>query len=1094
MDNNQSFNTPHTPVIRKGNIIREPDVSVIIPVFNTSKYLPEALQSVIDQTLINIEIICIDDGSTDDSLSVLRHYAEHDGRITVYEQNNNGLSNARNNGIAFSRGKYIFFFDSDDMFAKNDALEKAFFECENNDLEVLAFDAMVVSDENEEMDFIRNYEYPKVSLGIELFTLMRSHGEWYAPVWMQMYRRSFLEEHKIEFIEGIIHEDEPFSFEVMLCANRYGYLYDALYKYRRRTDSITSQKSSYIKVKSLFLAYHSMEKLYGKSKRNLNGYQRKECIALIKDISKEMKSNYFKLSYSERIDIDKSLNVSNMHLLRNVSNKPIKFTIVATFYNQEWAVERCVDSILKQTYKNLEIICVDDASTDDTFAILERYRCSYPSIRVIRMEQNMMTGITRKKGVEEAVGEYLLFVDGDDYLEPYACDVLFYEIQKHPVDIMQFGVNVIRTGNTSIIESKNMSKWLEPLCVPIYGKDVLKKCFLNNEYAFNLCAKVFRTSLIKLAYEHIEELKSPYGEDKYNYFIISDFAKSYYGIDVKLYNYAYGDGISGLQSITHDRFDLICRTGICVDAAERYAISRKDPILLKAIEQYRVGSLRDCIHKGQCFFEDGYGSAVEMMIRRFSPVLIATETLRAFYYNRSEMVTELKDTRCFTPKDTKIKSIATYFYRLHNGGTERVVANLTKIWSKMGYQVIILTDEAPSADDYDSEAVKRIVLPSSSESYGEKYLRRGEMLQKILIENRVDLVVYHAWVNPILMLDLLVCKLNGVRFAIHCHNVFSQYAIYDPILFSNLPYSFMLADGVITLNKMDTDYWCEFNNSVFQTINPINHNTIEEIPRSNQNRKTIIWSQRIVPDKHLEDALEVFRIVRSEVDDAKLVVLGRAEDSKYEKSIYRLARRLRISSSVSFVGYQKNVENYYSDADICVITSDYEGFPMGMIESMGAGVPVVMYELPYLTLVENGKGIVSIKNHDINEMARQIIALFNDDEKRKKIGNEARESIQELLKYDYQEKWKAFFDQLENGASKLKKMPMMWDTLLSHIRMGIERNVINTERESGDPYKINTMDARYQLMEIRKSKSYRLGHALTLVPRWIRHKLTGFPM
>ena len=100
-----------------------PKISVIIPVYNTENYLKECLNSVINQTFKDIEIICVNDGSTDNSLSILEEYARTDSRIKIINQKNQGVSSSRNNGIKSARGEYIMFLDSDDLY-KPDLCEK----------------------------------------------------------------------------------------------------------------------------------------------------------------------------------------------------------------------------------------------------------------------------------------------------------------------------------------------------------------------------------------------------------------------------------------------------------------------------------------------------------------------------------------------------------------------------------------------------------------------------------------------------------------------------------------------------------------------------------------------------------------------------------------------------------------------------------------------------------------------------------------------------------------------------------------------------------------------------------------------------------
>lgn len=94
-------------------------VSVVIPVYNVENYLEECLDSIINQTLKDIEIICINDGSTDASIDILEKYAKADSRIQIFNQNNSGLSAARNRGIELSKGEFVYFIDSDDYLDLN---------------------------------------------------------------------------------------------------------------------------------------------------------------------------------------------------------------------------------------------------------------------------------------------------------------------------------------------------------------------------------------------------------------------------------------------------------------------------------------------------------------------------------------------------------------------------------------------------------------------------------------------------------------------------------------------------------------------------------------------------------------------------------------------------------------------------------------------------------------------------------------------------------------------------------------------------------------------------------------------------------------
>ena len=116
-----------------------PKITVIIPVYNTAKYLREAIDSILNQTFKEIEVIAINDGSTDNCLDILNEYALNDNRVKVYSQENKGLSLTRNFGLDNSRGDYIYFFDSDDILLPL-ALEELYNKCEKDNLDFCFFD------------------------------------------------------------------------------------------------------------------------------------------------------------------------------------------------------------------------------------------------------------------------------------------------------------------------------------------------------------------------------------------------------------------------------------------------------------------------------------------------------------------------------------------------------------------------------------------------------------------------------------------------------------------------------------------------------------------------------------------------------------------------------------------------------------------------------------------------------------------------------------------------------------------------------------------------------------------------------------------
>jgi len=232
-----------------------PKVSVILPIYNVEAYLDEALYSLENQTLKDLEIIAINDGSTDNSLSILEKHAQADHRICIYCQENQGLSGARNTGIQHCQGEYVYFMDSDDKIDET-AIEECYNYAKKYDADVCLFDAEVFYEKDASQipwDYNRNnilIEDKKYE-GLSLFNLLLDKEKHRAVVWLQFIKWEYLKQIQLCFFKGLIHEDELFTPQLILQTNSIYYLNKKFVKHRIRKSSIVGK---------------------GYSKKNLNCY------------------------------------------------------------------------------------------------------------------------------------------------------------------------------------------------------------------------------------------------------------------------------------------------------------------------------------------------------------------------------------------------------------------------------------------------------------------------------------------------------------------------------------------------------------------------------------------------------------------------------------------------------------------------------------------------------------------------------------------------------------------------------------------------------------------------------------------------------
>lgn len=223
-------------------------VSVILPIYNVGPYLDDAFKSLINQTLQDIEIIAVNDGATDNSQEYIDKYKTIDSRIKCIKQNNQGLSGARNTGMKYIQGEYVYFMDSDDILELN-ALEICYTNAKNNEADVCLFDADIFYEKNASTipwDYDRSSALKEGNKynGEELFNYLIDIQLHKAVVWLQFIKWDYLKKIHLNFYQGIIHEDEHFTPQLLLQTNNIYYINKKFIKHRVRSSSIQGKSYS----------------------------------------------------------------------------------------------------------------------------------------------------------------------------------------------------------------------------------------------------------------------------------------------------------------------------------------------------------------------------------------------------------------------------------------------------------------------------------------------------------------------------------------------------------------------------------------------------------------------------------------------------------------------------------------------------------------------------------------------------------------------------------------------------------------------------------------------------------------------------------
>ena len=472
-------------------------VSVIVPVYNGEKYLAQCLDSIINQTLEDIEIICVNDGSNDNSLSILEKYASKDNRIKIISTENNGLGAARNSGLELATGEFIAFVDADDWIDK-ETYGLLYSKSVSSNLDLLIFQLINYIENNGnlvETDLYNHKCFINHSITEKSIFNHEDTKEYLFEIPVcavsKLYKKEFLDKNNLRFPEGFLFEDNSFFYNAYLNAEKCGFLAKHLYFRRRHEESITQKfdrdKFDVVKAANEILNIFIENNAYETYKRPVINHTFSMLLEWFSKLPLKLKNEFYKvikfnfrgfqdLSNDFKSNLnEKYLNVFNISLKHSnfidyyseyklsavnytiydygheyglnsdeytkykSNNKFYKITVIIPIYNNEKIIKRTLRSIEKQSFgiENIEVLMINDGSTDNTFDVINEYADKYESFKAIHIEKgNGSPGTPRNIGIMEANAEYVIFLDHDDFFDIEALDTLYNVMISKDLDIV----------------------------------------------------------------------------------------------------------------------------------------------------------------------------------------------------------------------------------------------------------------------------------------------------------------------------------------------------------------------------------------------------------------------------------------------------------------------------------------------------------------------------------------------------------------------------------------------------------------------------------------------------------------------------------
>ena len=454
-------------------------------------------------------------------------------------------------------------------------------------------------------------------------------------------------------------------------------------------------------------------------------------------------------------------------------------------------------------------------------------------------------------------------------------------------------------------------------------------------------------------------------------------------------------------------------------------------------------------------------SGAKLQYERFLEMYGAVEVVSALaqkaWDTPEEIIRRIAPTNQTRKIGKPVKNIATFYFRMHNGGIERVMSLLIPVWKSLGYNVFLITEEQPSLSDYTlPENITRIVFPSTKECKKDNYIIRAAMWKEMLEKYEIDTVVYNAWDSPILFWDACVIKGLGLNLVSIAHGTFS--CLFKQAIETRYTQieTYRLIDKVVVLSNVFKEFWKFFCPAVY-IPNPVEICPIEDC--SDLEGNNIVWVGRLSAEKKPEDVLKMMKEVLKLYPDANLTIIGKSEGQEYEDKLFELAAQLGITEQVCFEGFHKDVSPFYKKASVFVFTSSFEGFSMAVSEGRGYGLPVCMYDLPYMELIRDKKGVICVDQGDYKSLANNVVKILKDKSYRKQLGKESRESAEQFANYEITEAWKSLFKSLSEPLEQEKNTEdeqMMADLLIEQAQLGMkEKDSFMKELIAGSEWNIH---------------------------------------
>lgn len=726
-----------------------------------------------------------------------------------------------------------------------------------------------------------------------------------------------------------------------------------------------------------------------------------------------------------------------------------RVSIVIPVFNDEEVIAGALDSCLRQTLAAIEVIVVDDCSTDGTTEVVKRYSERDSRVRLIRKTQNASAYQARRTGILAARGEYLLFLDGDDELADRAAELALAKSQAAKPDLVQFGIDVVRRDGTigGAFEAR-----LQPRHTSLTGADVLRGLFpIDQPAQGQLWRYLFRTQLLRDAYALMpDDLVLPRVNDLPITFLAAALATSYESVPDRLYRYHFGRGGSGQK--VHDLDWAVFYAGaihsidtIQPAVAEIASRSAESDLLLATYESARLAIIGYTTHYlAEHTREDLLGATFAHLYSCAAPREIVSATAK--FWPRALDTLAVHARSLELPAQRPVRSVMLTTSVLRTGGVSGVLLSQARLLLGAGFNVTIAARE-PGSDESAAPAGATFVEIDDAD-VATQLAQWADVCRR----QTIDLVIDHHWLySRTWPAFALAARAEGAATIGWAHNFAGRAILVGR---SDLEYQTRhlgALEQLVVLSPLDVAFWkLRGMPRVAYLPNPPSPLLLESPARttpksaaSNRRVELVWWGRLEERTKRVSELIAVAAQLQQLGVDFRLRIIGPDWHDMTAARLGDLAHEHSVADRVEVIGplHGPALLAAIDSSDLFVNTSAVEGYPLTIPEAQSRGLPVAMYEMPWLALAEGNEGIVTAPQGDALGLASRIAEVVTDAEQYARLSQASIAAAKREVSYDFA----TLYEQLVTSALPEELSP---DPTLDDVQRLIDLTILLSEQNA----------------------------------------------